>query len=281
MATKPITEGTGKRMAVALEGMSIRGSKPNVKIPMFTDVMFMELALAAQNDGMNATTEITRSNASASFLNALEAFYNHGRDPLNTVAYLNYHYMNLFLQEALSCSKSICSMQDGVVVSIKDCPVQICPDEILPGGTAFLIVGKEIIDGLNAIVDSSELAALFRENEFDLFYHGNQPVLKNMPVVTVASSSGKTTIKLKYPKEKNTNKWFYITAEDHASLPDVVYGTSIDVTTQSSPWHGAVELTALETEITPTSGHKKIKVVEVLRTMKPVGVGETYLNIGS
>ena len=65
-----------------------------------------------------------------------------------------------------------------------------------------------------------------------------------------------------------------------ALLPDVVYGTSIDVTTQSSPWHGAVELTAMETEITPTEGHTRIKVVEVLRTMKPIGVSERKLNIG-
>ena len=106
-----MTNGTGIRIADALEGMSISGDKPNVKIPMFSDLILREIALAAQNDGMNATTEITKANASTMFLNGLEALYKHGRDPGNTVAYLNYHYMNLFLQEALSCTKSICSME--------------------------------------------------------------------------------------------------------------------------------------------------------------------------
>ena len=301
-----MTNGTGIRIANALEGMSISGDKPNVKIPVFSDLILREIAHAAENDGMNATTEITKANASTMFLNALEALYKHGRDPGNTVAYLNYHYMNLFLQEALSCTKSICSMQDGIVVSIKECPVQICPDEIMPAGTAFIIVGKEIIDGLNTLAQSGELDfyygyssqeynpeataqlasirdeldALFRENEFNLFYHGSQPVLKNMPVVTVATDTGKTTIKLKYTKEKNTNKWFYKTAEDQASLPTTVYGTSVDVTSSSSVWYQATELTAMETEITPTSGHTKVRVVEVLRSMKPIGVGDAYLNIG-
>ena len=44
--------------------------------------------------------------------------------------------------------------------------------------------------------------------------------------------------------------------------------------------HGAVELTAMETEITPAEGHTRIKVVEVLRNMKPIGVSERKLNVG-
>ena len=111
-------------------------------------------------------------------------------------------------------------------------------------------------------------------------YHGGQPVLKNLPFITSATNIGKTSIIMNCEKEKSTNKWFYITAEDHASLPDVVYGTSIDVVTSSSPWYGAVELTAMETEITPAEGHTRIKVVEVQRNMKPIGVSERKLNIG-
>ena len=105
-------------------------------------------------------------------------------------------------------------------------------------------------------------------------------MLKDLPFITSATGIGKSSIIMNVEKEKSTNKWFYITAEDHASLPDVVYGTSIDVVTSSSPWYGAVELTAMETEITPAEGHTRIKVVEVLRNMKPIGVSERKLNVG-
>ena len=105
-------------------------------------------------------------------------------------------------------------------------------------------------------------------------------MLKDLPFITSATGIGKSSIIMNVEKEKSTNKWYYITAEDHASLPDVVYGTPIDVSTASSPWHGALELTAMETEITPTDGHTRIKVVEVQRNMKPIGVSERKLNVG-
>ena len=105
-------------------------------------------------------------------------------------------------------------------------------------------------------------------------------MLKDLPFITSATGIGKTSIIMNVEKELDTNKWYYITAEDHASLPDVAYGTAIDVSTSSSGWYGAVELTAMETEITPTAGHTRIKIVEVKRNMKPVGVSERKLNIG-
>ena len=138
-----------------------------------------------------------------------------------------------------------------------------------PGYSGTLCEGRVLFD-----------CFVLDEKADGIYYHGGQPVLKDLPFITSATDFGKTSIIMNVEKEKSTNKWFYITAEDHASLPDVTYGTSIDVTTQSSPWHGAVELTAMETEITPTEGHTRIKVVEVLRTMKPIGVSERKLNIG-
>ena len=105
-------------------------------------------------------------------------------------------------------------------------------------------------------------------------------MLKDLPFITSATGIGKSSIIMNVEKEKSTNKWYCITAEDHASLPEVVYNAAIDVTTPASPWYGAVELTAMETEITPTEGHTRVKVVEVLRNMKPIGVSERKLNVG-
>ena len=103
-------------------------------------------------------------------------------------------------------------------------------------------------------------------------------MLKDIPFITSATNPGKTSIIMNMEKEKDTNKWYYITAEDHASLPEVTYGTAIDPT--SGAWAGAVEITGMEMEITPPEGHTSIKVVEVLRSMKPIGVSERKLNIG-
>ena len=103
-------------------------------------------------------------------------------------------------------------------------------------------------------------------------------MLKDIPFITSATNPGKSSIIMNMEKEKDTNKWYYITAEDHASLPEVAYGTAIDPT--SGAWSGAVEITGMETEITPPEGHTRIKVVEVLRSMKPIGVSERKLNIG-
>ena len=154
---RSMTNGTGIRIADALEGMSINGSRQNVKIPMFSDLVFREISGAALEDGMNVSTEITKANATTMFLNGLEALYKHGRDPGKVVAYLNYRYMNLFLQDALTCTKSVCSMHDGLVESIKDIPVKICPDEIMPAGTGFLIVGNAVIDALNSLAQTGQL----------------------------------------------------------------------------------------------------------------------------
>ena len=103
-------------------------------------------------------------------------------------------------------------------------------------------------------------------------------MLKDIPFIASATNPGKTSIIMNMEKEKDTNKWYYITAEDHASLPEVTYGTAIDPT--SGAWAGAVEITGMEMEITPPEGHTRIKVVEVLRNMKPIGVSERKLNIG-
>ena len=103
-------------------------------------------------------------------------------------------------------------------------------------------------------------------------------MLKDLPFITSATDFGKTSIIMNTEKELPTNKWYYITAEDHTSLPNAVYGTPIDISTSSSPWYGAQELTAMETQITPAAGHTKVKVVEVQRNMKPVAIGECLVD---
>ena len=306
--SKPVTNGTALRIAQALDGRK-SGSRPVSKIPVFNRNEFREIISYANEHGMNAATEITKANAHVMLLNAMERICEKNESIGNCAAYCTYHYLNLLMQDTSFIRYGAVSqemLKSGQIGAADGIDIMPVSGTLMPAGTAFLIVEETILTEMEKLKVSGDLdfyynynpteysaeelakmeeiqkkiQDIFHENEYLYSYHGGQPVLRDLPLKTVATNIGKTTIVIDTEKEKSTNKWFYITAEDHASLPDVVYGTSIDVSTSSSGWYGAVELTEMETEITPPEGHTRIKVVEVLRTMKPVGVSERKLNIG-
>ena len=68
-------------------------------------------------------------------------------------------------------------------------------------------------------------------------------------------------------------KRYYMTAADATGLTAVTYGTAIT----TSAW---TELTSNGMEITPTSGHKVVRVVEVDSSNNPIAIGDAVLNIG-
>jgi hypothetical protein len=70
------------------------------------------------------------------------------------------------------------------------------------------------------------------------------------------------------------SKWYYDTATTAAGLTAVTSGTAIT----AANW---TELTAAALEITPTSGDKYIRVVEVDASDYPIAVGNAKLNIGA
>lgn len=96
-----------------------------------------------------------------------------------------------------------------------------------------------------------------------------------MILQTSATAAGKTTINLTSPNSKPaTSKWYYVTAATADALTAVTAGTAIT----TSAW---TEMTSASVEITPTSGHKFVRVVEVKASdSKPLGFGDAHLNIG-
>ena len=68
-------------------------------------------------------------------------------------------------------------------------------------------------------------------------------------------------------------KRYYMTAATAAGLTAVTYNTAIT----TANW---TELTANGLEITPTAGHKYVRVVEVDSSDKPIALGDAILNIG-
>lgn len=97
-------------------------------------------------------------------------------------------------------------------------------------------------------------------------------MLKDLPVVTAATDTGKTTIVVNAVLPTG-HHWYYDTATTVAGLIGVTYGTAIT----TGNW---TQLTANGTEITPTSGDLYIRVVDVDASNYPIAVGDALINIG-
>ena len=104
-----------------------------------------------------------------------------------------------------------------------------------------------------------------------IYYHGGQTALKTLGVMTSPTNAGKSTVVVNGVKEGA--KWYYMTAATIAGLTAVTAGAAIT----TGDW---TELTANGLEITPTSGHKFIRVVDVDSANKPLSVGDAPINVG-
>jgi hypothetical protein len=105
-----------------------------------------------------------------------------------------------------------------------------------------------------------------------VYFHGGQSALKVLPVITAATDIGKSTIVVNAVQEGA--KWYYMTAATVAGLTAVTAGTAIT----TSAW---TEMTANPTEnITPTAGHKFVRVVCVDASNYPISVGDALINVG-
>lgn len=272
-----------------------------VIVPAYDKRCFSVLAASAVANGHNATTAITTANAHAMLLNGVAHMAGLNVPTSDVYAFCTYDYANKLMQDSSFMRYGDLSqkmLKRGQIGQADGVEIVLCPPSRLPYGAAFLLVHKDAAcaphqleeykthqdpPGISGtLVEGRVLydCFVFDDHSDGIYFHGGQSVLGNLPIMTKASASGKSTILVNADKEKTTNRWYAKTAADHASLPAVTYGTPIDVTTASSPWYGATQLTAKSTEITPTSGHTRVKVVEVLSNMNPVAVGEVPLHIG-
>ena len=97
-------------------------------------------------------------------------------------------------------------------------------------------------------------------------------MLKDLPVVTAATDTGKTTVVVNAVLPTG-HTWYYDTATTVAGLIGVTYGTAIT----TGNW---TQLTSNGLEITPTAGDLYIRVVDVDASNYPIAVGDALINIG-
>ena len=267
-------------------------------IPYYDAYCFRKLYEAASANSAVATSEVTTANAYSCFLAGMERMGDHNVPDAGRVAFCSYRFANLLKQDPAFMRYGNLSQEminKGVIGEVDGCKIVKVPSSRLPAGVAFIIVHplaavapKQLDEykihdnppGISGwLVEGRIIFDCFVfDNKVDAVYaHGGQPVLKQLMVEnSYNADAGKAMIYMDEDKEKSTNKWFIKTAATADDLPAVVYGTSVDVTTSSSPWYNATEITSNRQEITVPSGHTAARVVEVLRNMKPIGVATLH-----
>ena len=263
-----------------------------VCVPEFDTYVFKTLAAAATKHGSFANSEISKSNAYEAFLNGMEYLGNHDVPDTGRVCFCSYKFANLLKQDGAFIrygDKSQEMLEKGVIGEVDGCKIVKVPSSRLPAGAAFLITHRiaatapqqlsdyKIHDnppGISGYLVEGRLiydCFVLGEKANAIYYHGSQPVMKDLIVASAASASGKSTIVVS--SEKEGDKRYYVTASDMSALTEVTYGDAIT----AAEW---TELTGSSKEIIPESGHTAVRVVEVDSEGKPIAVGDAVLHIG-
>ena len=274
-----------------------------VVVPEFDTYVFKTLANAAIANGNYASTAIKKTpgageiGAYEAFLAGMEHMGNKNVPDRGRVAFCSYRFANLLMQDPAFMKYSDRSQEmviKGILGECDGCKIVKVPSSHLPQGAAFIITHSIAATGPKQLeeykihdnppgvsgwlVEGRFIYDCFVLNEKAdaIYYHGGQAMINDLVVVTAATDTGKSTVVVNGQLSNPSNRWYYDTAATVADLEGVTYDTAITL----ANW---TQLTANGLEITPTSGHKYIRVVEVAgssSTWKPVAVGDALLNIG-
>ncbi len=282
-------------MMVSDAGKALSRQTSEVMIPEFDSYVFNTLANKAVEMGNTASTSLDKTNAYAAFLHAGEVLGNQNVPENGRVCFCSYAFANLLKQDPAFMrygDSSQSMLIKGVIGEVDGCKIVKVPSGRLPAGCAFLMTHpiaatapKQLEEyrihddppGISGwLVEGRTIYDCFVLNEKAkaIYYHGSQSGLRAMQLMTAATAATKSTIILINPTTKATgHKWYYDTAANSAGLETVTAGSAIT----PGNW---TELTATSAEITPTSGHTMVRVVEVDASNYPVSVGDAILNIG-
>ena len=260
----------------------------------FDSYCFSKFAASATAIGNYDTTAADKTNAYELFLKANEALGNANVPDAGRVAFCSYRFANLLKQDPAFMrygDKSQEMLVKGTIGEVDGVRIIKVPASRLPAGTAMImahsiatVAPKQLEDyrihddppGINGwLVEGRFIYDCFVLNNKAkaLYYLGSQAVLKTLNVQTAASmTTGKSEIIVE-PGALDGAKRYYMTAANASGLTAVTYNTAITV----ANW---TELTSNGLEITPTSGHTMVRVVEVDSNNKPIALGDAILNIG-
>lgn len=275
-------------------GKALARQLREVCVPEFDTYVFATLAASATAHGNYATTAITKTNAYEQFLNGMEALGNANVPDQGRVCFCSYRFANLIKQDSAFMRYGDATQDmlvKGVIGEVDGCKIVKVPSSRLPAGCSFIITHqvaatapKQLEDykihdnppGISGWLCEGRMiydCFVLNEKAKAVYYHGSQAVLKILNVGTAATDTGKTTI-LVEPGTMEGSKRYYMTAAKASALTAVTYGTAIT----TSGWTAMSAATGVE--ITPTSGHTVVRVVEVDAESKPIAVGDAIINLG-
>lgn len=275
-------------------GKALARQLREVCVPEFDTYVFATLAASATAHGNYATTPITKNNAYEQFLNGMEALGNANVPDQGRVCFCSYRFANLIKQDSAFMRYGDATQDmlvKGVIGEVDGCKIVKVPSSRLPAGCAFIITHqvaatapKQLEDykihdnppGISGWLCEGRMiydCFVLNEKAKAVYYHGSQAVLKILNVGTAATDTGKTTI-LVEPGTMEGSKRYYMTAAKASALKAVAYGTAI------TPAEWTEMSAATGVEITPTSGHTVVRVVEVDAESKPIAVGDAIINLG-
>lgn len=283
-------------------GRMLAREEKYVVIPAVDSYCFAKLAAAAADQGATSTTAVTTSNAYAQFLNGMQYMSDRDVPEQGRIAYCTYAYANMLKQDPAFMRYGNLSQEminKGVIGEVDGCKIVKVSSNRLPAGAVFLLVHPNAaalaqqLEEYKLHVDPPGVSGWLCEGRvlydcfcFDhiqggIYYHGGLQALGALSFITSATKPGKTTLIMNCEKDDSADKWYYIDAADHASLPTATYGTAIDPTNSSDPWYNASEARGKEVEITPTvATNTAIAVVEVDASGYPIRYSTGKMNVG-
>lgn len=260
-------------------------------VPAYDHHIFRTLAAKASALGNMTKGTPTKSNAYELFLQGQEFLGDHLAPVDGRVALCSYKFANLMMQDSSFVRYGDLSQKmisTGVIGSIDGVAIKRVPSSLLPNGCSCIlthpyasVAPKRLEDykihdnpvGYSGYVVEGRFVydCFVLDNKANgIFYIGNSGVMRTLNVITAPSVTvGKSRV-IVSPDADSGNTWYYKTG---TTITEVTFGTAIS----TSAW---TKLDASGAEITPTSSHTLIQVVEVDSESKPVGHGVAKLNIG-
>lgn len=275
-------------------GKALSRQTNEVMIPEFDAYCFKTLADAATEAGNSDSTAPTKSNAYELFLKGMESLGDNNVPDQGRVAFCSYAFANLLKQDSAFMKYGNTSQEmliKGVIGEVDGAKIVKVPSSRLPAGCAFILchplaaTAPKQLEEFKTHDNPPGISGWLCEGRFiydcfvlnekvgGIYYQGGGK-LKKLTVQSVGTAAGKSTISL-IPGQHDSNgkKWYYNTAATKGALLGATQGTAI---TKAS-W---TELTAETLEISVTSGHKFIEIVEVDSADKPLAHTITKLNAG-
>ncbi len=285
---RDITEYTGKRMAVALEG--IAGAGGDLVLPELTaNALRTTISEIDRSFAYNVYYGLTAKPALAindnpirtpiySMLFGLNVVGQLGFRPKECIALLSGKFLrNLRLESSRNHTGKMIDLS-SMKGNFCGCTCYGLPPEFFPGGCPFVILGPPLINGLNelakagALDDEEAVTAMLTKNHRYGFTPRNYPEVPFLDVKTTKKENGKITLTFSHPSKSSVSR-YYKFAASYAALPAVEAGGAIKPSDSTNAWYGASALNA-------PMGTSEYSVTVNPSTSKWIAVAETN-NLGN